>query len=115
MVKTDIYIRIIISNASAYSDGAASASSHSSSSSEEDEVLKKLDMTMKQLKIYRLLNLIRFGPDNPTISRKRSKTCHLIFTWFVLMCRCTSLANKMDLFLKYSTRSESTLMILGLI
>ena len=89
------------SNASAYSDGAASASSHSSSSSEEDEVFKEIRYDNETAKeIYRLLNLIRFGPDNPTIFEEKIKNMPLNFHWFVLMCRCASLANKMDLFSK---------------
>lgn len=47
---------------------------------------------------FELLNLIRFGPEDPNIYAKKIKPMRYSTDKLTLLCHCASLANKMDLF-----------------
>ena len=50
--------------------------------------------------LCRLLNLIRYGPDDSNIYEEKIQIKNLTGAETALMCHCASLANKMDLFMK---------------
>ena len=54
--------------------------------------------TNNVIDFYRLLTLIRFGPDDPNIYQEKVLNKKFQFDEMFLICQCASLSNKMDLF-----------------
>ena len=66
-----------------------------------------IDPEYNAVSVYRLLNSIRFGPDDPDIYEQRIKSGLFLKDETALICFCASLGNKIDLFKKLLSQTQS--------
>ena len=89
------------------SSNASSSSTSSPRSAAENVPINRLDRMLnfkskniRFKRLYNLLNLIRFGPEDLHIFEEKIQNKNFEEKEIALMCHCASLANKMDLFFK---------------